>query len=145
MALSPRHEAKNGLVGRPRLSKARAVQIEPRETGASLILTLASGGRIVMSSARPEGGFDQEEQVMPRKAKSALDALARHEQQQQIAREAGETLRRAAACELGLIVLEAGGDLLGIDGVRSAIEKAVASKRVRPGADRASAEMTHRG
>ena len=62
---------------------------------------------------------------MPKRPMSTLDALARHHEQQQIAREAGEALRRAAALELGSIVLDAGGSTLGVDGVRQAIESAV--------------------
>ena len=73
---------------------------------------------------------------MSRKAMSALDALARYEKQQRIAREAGETLRCAAALELGTIVLDAGGSILGGDGVRRAIDAAVATHRVSSGSDR---------
>jgi hypothetical protein len=73
---------------------------------------------------------------MSRKAMSALDALARYEEQQQIARETGESLRRAAALELGTIVLEAGGSSLGSDGVRRAIAAAVATQRPPSGSDR---------
>ena len=98
-----------------------------------------------MSSAKVRGGSDQEERAMSRKAMSALDALARHEEQQQIARQTGETLRRAAAQELGMIVLEVGGNSLGSDGVRRAIEVALAAKRVRPGADRATAGASDHG
>lgn len=67
---------------------------------------------------------------MPRKPTNALDALARHEELQLAARETGETLRRAAALELGSIVLGAGGAVLGLDGLRRAIDTAVAARRV---------------
>ena len=73
---------------------------------------------------------------MPRKPTSALDALARHEELQLAARERGETLRRAAALELGAIVLGAGGAILGPDGLRRVIDAAVAAQRMGGGPDR---------
>lgn len=68
---------------------------------------------------------------MPKKSVSTLEALARHEEQQQIARETGETLRRAAALDLGLIVLDAGGSILGEDGLRHAVEAAVSARHLQ--------------
>ena len=67
---------------------------------------------------------------MPRKAESTLDVLARHEEQQRLAGEKLELLRRAAALDLGLIVLDAGGSALGVDGVQRAIETALRAEVV---------------
>ena len=62
---------------------------------------------------------------MPRKKPSAIDALARHNDERRALDDRGAELRRAAALELGFAVLEAGGEALSLADVRQAIASAV--------------------
>ena len=58
---------------------------------------------------------------MAKKKPSALDALTRHDEERRLLESRREELRRAAALELGLIALDAGGGALGAEGLRQAI------------------------
>jgi len=60
-----------------------------------------------------------------KKKPSALDALTRHDEERLAMQTKGAELRRAAALELGLIVLDAGGSRLGTDALRRLIAGAV--------------------
>lgn len=62
---------------------------------------------------------------MAKKKPSALDALTRHDEEQRLLESRREELRRAAALELGLIALDAGGGALGAEGLRRAIRLAL--------------------
>ena len=62
---------------------------------------------------------------MAKKKPSALDALTRHDEEQRLLESRREELRRAAALELGLIALDAGGGALGAEGLRQAIRLAL--------------------
>ena len=83
---------------------------------------------------------------MAKKKPSAQDALTRHDEERLAMQTKGAELRRAAALELGLIVLDAGGSRLGTDALRRLIagavgaaakdragEKASGSAAVQPG------------
>lgn len=63
---------------------------------------------------------------MAKKKPSALEALTRHDEERLAMQTKGAELRRAAALELGLIVLDAGGSRLGADALRRLIADAVA-------------------
>lgn len=76
---------------------------------------------------------------MAKKKPSALGALTRHDEEQRLLESRREDLRRAAALELGLIALDAGGGALGAEGLRQAIRAALdrngrepAPARLRP-------------
>ena len=62
---------------------------------------------------------------MAKKKPSALEALTRHDEERLAMQTKGAELRRAAALELGLIVLDAGGSRLGTDALRRLIAGAV--------------------
>ena len=62
---------------------------------------------------------------MAKKKPSALDALTRHDEERIAMQTRGAELRRAAALELGLIVLDAGGSRLGTEALRRLIAGAV--------------------
>lgn len=62
---------------------------------------------------------------MPKTKPSALDALTRHDEERRRLESRREELRRAAALELGLITLDAGGGALGAEGLRQAIRAAL--------------------
>ena len=64
---------------------------------------------------------------MAKKKPSALEALTRHDEERLAMQTKGAELRRAAALELGLIVLDAGGSRLGADALRRLIAGAVAA------------------
>ena len=75
---------------------------------------------------------------MAKKKPSALEALTRHDEERLAMQTKGAELRRAAALELGLIVLDAGGSLLGADALRRLIADAVAAPpQDRPARERA--------
>ena len=61
---------------------------------------------------------------MAKKKPSALEALTRHDEERLAMQTRGAELRRAAALELGLIVLDAGGSQLGTDVLRRLIAEA---------------------
>lgn len=95
---------------------------------------------------------------MAKKKPSALEALTRHDEERLAMQMKGADLKRAAALELGLIVLDAGGSRLGADALRRLIADAVAApprdrpvreragKAAVPGIDAAAAgEETSRG
>ena len=62
---------------------------------------------------------------MAKKKPSALDALTRHDEEERRLASLRDALRQAAALELGIIVLDAGGGALGSEGLRVAIRKAL--------------------
>ncbi|PAX09041.1 DUF6437 family protein [Sphingomonas lenta] len=64
---------------------------------------------------------------MAKKKPSALDALARHNDERRAMEDRGAELKRAAALELGLAVLDAGGAGLSLTQVRQAISSALGS------------------
>lgn len=64
---------------------------------------------------------------MPKRKASAIDALARHNDERRIMEDRGAELRRAAALELGLAVLDAAGESLSIGEVKQAIAAALRS------------------
>lgn len=75
---------------------------------------------------------------MAKKKPSALEALTRHDEERLAMQTKGAELRRAAALELGLIVLDAGGSRLGADALRRLIADAVAApSQDRPARERA--------
>lgn len=71
---------------------------------------------------------------MAKKKPSALDALTRYDEERLAMQTKGAELRRAAALELGLIVLDAGGSRLGTDALRRLIAGAagIAPQNRRP-------------
>jgi hypothetical protein len=69
--------------------------------------------------------------VVAKKKPSALEALTRHDEERRALETKGTELRRAAALELGLIVLDAGGSRLGADALRQLVEDAVARPATR--------------
>lgn len=73
---------------------------------------------------------------MAKKKPSALDALTRHDEEQRLLESRREELRRAAALELGLIALDAGGGALGAEGLRQAIRLALQGNGGEPAAGR---------
>ena len=73
---------------------------------------------------------------MAKKKPSALDALTRHDEEQRLLESRREELRRAAALELGLIALDAGGGALGAEGLRQAIRLALNGNCGEPAAGR---------
>lgn len=74
---------------------------------------------------------------MAKKKPSALEALTRHDEERLAMQTKGAELRRAAALELGLIVLDAGGSQLGVDALRRLVAGAVgAAPRDRPARER---------
>lgn len=73
---------------------------------------------------------------MAKKKSSALDALTRHDEEQRLLESRREELRRAAALELGLIALDAGGGALGAEGLRQAIRSALKGNGGEPAAGR---------
>ncbi|WP_375272276.1 DUF6437 family protein [Sphingomonas sp.] len=73
---------------------------------------------------------------MAKKKPSALDALTRHDEEQRLLESRREELRRAAALELGLIALDAGGGALGAEGLRTAIRLALNGNGGEPAAGR---------
>jgi len=60
-----------------------------------------------------------------KKKPSALDALTRHDEEERRLASLRDALRQAAALELGIIVLDAGGGSLGSEGLRQAIRHAL--------------------
>lgn len=62
---------------------------------------------------------------MAKKKPSALDALTRHDEEERRLASLRDALRQAAALELGIIVLDAGGGALGSEGLRQAIRHAL--------------------
>jgi hypothetical protein len=70
--------------------------------------------------------------VVAKKKPSALDALTRHDEERRLLESRREELRRAAALELGLIALDAGGGALGAQGLRQAILLALKGDRGQP-------------
>lgn len=73
---------------------------------------------------------------MAKKKPSALDALTRHDEEQRLLDSRREELRRAAALELGLIALDAGGGALGAEGLRQAIRLALQGNGGEPAGGR---------
>ena len=73
---------------------------------------------------------------MAKKKPSALDALTRHDEEQRLLDSRREELRRAAALELGLIALDAGGGALGAEGLRQAIRLALKGNGGEPAPDK---------
>ncbi|MBB3473602.1 DUF6437 family protein [Sphingomonas sp. BK345] len=82
---------------------------------------------------------------MAKKKPSALDALTRHDEEQRLLESRREELRRAAALELGLIALDAGGGALGAEGLRQAIRLALDGNggEPAPGKMRSQVSMVH--
>lgn len=82
---------------------------------------------------------------MAKKKPSALDARTRHDEEQRLLESRREELRRAAALELGLIALDAGGGALGAEGLRQAIRLALEGNggEPAPGKMRSQAGMVH--
>ena len=70
---------------------------------------------------------------MPKKKPSALDALTRLNEERRMLETRGADVRRAAALELGLAVLDAGGASLGIARLRELVIDAVAGDKPAPG------------
>ena len=70
---------------------------------------------------------------MPKKKPSALDALTRLNEERRVLETRGAEARRAAALELGLAVLDAGGATLGMARLRELVIDAVAGEKPAPG------------
>jgi hypothetical protein len=86
-------------------------------------------------------GFDrQRRMVVAKKKPSALKALARLNDERLALEARAAELRRAAALELGMVVLDAGGADLGPARLRDLISKAVAA-----GPDAASRTVSSKG
>ena len=66
---------------------------------------------------------------MAKRRPTALDALSRHDEERRLLESRRAALEQAAALELGLIVLAAGGARLGPEGLRMAICAAVEDQR----------------
>ena len=64
---------------------------------------------------------------MTKRKRTALEALDAFEREQLERAKREADLRRAAALELGLAVMEAGGARLSVDALRTAVKAAVAS------------------
>ena len=69
---------------------------------------------------------------MPKKKPSALDALTRLNEERRMLETRGADVRRAAALELGLAVLDAGGASLGMARLRELVIDAVAGDKPAP-------------
>ena len=70
---------------------------------------------------------------MPKKKPSALDALTRLNEERRVLETRGADVRRAAALELGLAVLDAGAATLGMARLRELVIDAVAGDKPAPG------------
>lgn len=82
---------------------------------------------------------------MAKKKPSALEALTRHDEERLAMQTKGAELRRAAALELGLIVLDAGGSRLGAEALRRVVADAVAAlSQDRPPRERAGTAAVSR-
>ena len=64
---------------------------------------------------------------MTKRKQTALEALDAFEREQQERAKRQDELRRAAALELGIVVLEEGGGRLGNEALRACIKAAVSS------------------
>lgn len=74
---------------------------------------------------------------MPKRKRTALNALDQFEREQRKREEEGAALRTAAALELGRVVLDAGGARLGLADLTALIAEAVA-RREKAAADSSS-------
>lgn len=77
---------------------------------------------------------------MAKKKPSALEALARLNQERRLLEDRGAELRKAAALELGTVLLDAGGAAIGPSKLKEIIANVVAT-----GVDEALQRLTARG